>query len=182
MGFISLISFAILINGVATPFFHAERGLRQGFLLSPLLFILVAEGLSRAISHAKARGYFLGIKIVNNLNLTHTLFVEDILIFCGRKEKDAESLANILELFKATTSMQINLQKSTLSLNRLTNKEVAVYRSFFPFYTIDFDEGLKYLGFYLKANCYRKEDWKLLIGNLEKRVKVWSYRWISRAG
>ena len=30
MGCISLVSFAILINGAASPFFHAERGLRQG--------------------------------------------------------------------------------------------------------------------------------------------------------
>lgn len=44
---ISTVSFAILINGVASPFFMAECGIRQGFPLSTLLFLLVAEGLSR---------------------------------------------------------------------------------------------------------------------------------------
>ena len=49
MSCITTMSFSIPINGVASPFFHAERGLRQGFPMSPLLFLLVAEGLSRSI-------------------------------------------------------------------------------------------------------------------------------------
>eukprot|EP00253_Pinus_taeda_P031803 PITA_31803 len=39
-------SLSILINGSTSPFFHSERGLRQGCPLSPLLFLLVMEGLS----------------------------------------------------------------------------------------------------------------------------------------
>jgi hypothetical protein len=53
MSCISSVSFVVLINGAATPFFQAERGLRQGCPLSPLLFLLVAEGLSRALKEAK---------------------------------------------------------------------------------------------------------------------------------
>ena len=49
MSCITIVSFSVLINGVASPFFHAERGLRQGCPLSPLLFLLVAKGLSRLL-------------------------------------------------------------------------------------------------------------------------------------
>ena len=52
---ITTASFVVLINGAASHFFHAERGLRQGCRLSPLLFLLVVEGLSRAILDAKRR-------------------------------------------------------------------------------------------------------------------------------
>ena len=49
MSCITTNSFPILINRVASPFFHVERGLHRGCPLSPLLFLLVAEGLSRAL-------------------------------------------------------------------------------------------------------------------------------------
>jgi hypothetical protein len=39
-------TFVVLINGETSPFFHSERGLRQGCPLSPLLFILIMESLS----------------------------------------------------------------------------------------------------------------------------------------
>jgi hypothetical protein len=44
------------------------------------------------------------------------------------------------------------------------------------------DDGIKYLGFNLKPNDYRKADWIWLLGKLEKRLHLWSHRWLSRAG
>ena len=46
----------------------------------------------------------------------------------------------------------------------------------------NFDEGLKYLGFRLKPNYYRKEDWNWILEKLEHRVNIWCTRWLSRAG
>jgi len=45
MSFITTIP-SILINGATSPFFHSERGIRKGCLISPMFFLLVAEGLS----------------------------------------------------------------------------------------------------------------------------------------
>jgi hypothetical protein len=38
------------------------------------------------------------------------------------------------------------------------------------------------LGFPLKPHAYKKQDWKWLLKKLDKRLKVWSHKWISRAG
>jgi hypothetical protein len=51
-----------------------------------------------------------------------------------------------------------------------------------PFEEKTIDEGLKYLGFNLKPNDYRKEDWTWLLKKLEKRLISWSHKWLSRAG
>eukprot|EP00253_Pinus_taeda_P031398 PITA_31398 len=40
----------------------------------------------------------------------------------------------------------------------------------------------KYLGFWLKPNDYRKEDWSWLIANIEARISHWSFKWLSKVG
>jgi hypothetical protein len=78
---LSSISFSILLNGSATFFFQEERGLRQGFPLSPLLFPLVVEGFSHFLVREKLVGRFTGIKIANGMTITHFHFFDVILIF-----------------------------------------------------------------------------------------------------
>jgi hypothetical protein len=119
MACLNTVSFALLINGAATPFFHSERGLRQGFPLSPLLFLLVAECLSRALNHEARSGNLLGISIAPGHKITHLLFVDDILLFCNDRRRDAEKLAEILKMFHLATGMIINVQKSTISFYRM---------------------------------------------------------------
>jgi len=150
--------FAVLINGSSYSFFPSEIGLRQGCPLLPLLFLLVAEGLNRAISQAKSVGTFSGIKISHVLYLTHLLFVDDVLIFSGGFIREAEVLRNVLSLFSKARGMQINDRKSSLSTHLLSEEEDKSPRLIFPFENKSIDDGLKYLGFLLKPNDYRKED------------------------
>jgi hypothetical protein len=58
MSSISTTSFTFLINGATSPFFHARKGLRKGCPLSPLFFLLVAEGLNKSLANAKSHGLF----------------------------------------------------------------------------------------------------------------------------
>ena len=46
---ISYAWFSVIINGSPTGFFPAQRGLRQGDLLSPLLSVIVGEAFSRML-------------------------------------------------------------------------------------------------------------------------------------
>lgn len=103
MGSISSVSFAILVNGWATSSFNIDRGIRQGCPLSPLLFFLVMECLSRLIASTKRSGVFSGLKIMEHFYLTHLLFVDDILIFLNGSVRDTTSLNEILNLFCRAT-------------------------------------------------------------------------------
>jgi hypothetical protein len=98
-------------------------GLRQGFPLSPFLFLLVAEGLSRALVAEKISGSFPRIDITTSLQVTHLLFVDDILIFTSGSRSEVGILKNILNLFYKAIGMLINEEKSTLTSFLLSNKE-----------------------------------------------------------
>jgi hypothetical protein len=128
-----LVSFSILINGVASLFFKLGRGLRQGFPLSPLLFLLIVEGLSRLIKEVATHGSFKGICIGPTCNITHLLFVDDILIFCEGTRRVVEKFKNILELFCKSTGMIINIEKSTISMWGVTKQEHGYFSQLFPY-------------------------------------------------
>ena len=73
--------FSLLVNGSSTSFFTATRGLRQGDPLSPTLFILAEEVLSRSLTRAITQGsikpYFSkrGCPIIS-----HSLFADDAIL------------------------------------------------------------------------------------------------------
>ena len=81
MGCVSSACFAVLFNGSPSNFFKASRGIRQGCPLSPLLFILIIESLSRIILNAHLVGHITDYQYTPDLSITHLLFVDDVLLF-----------------------------------------------------------------------------------------------------
>lgn len=73
--------YAVIINGIPSHFFQAERGLRQGCPLSPLLFILAMNSVSIHINKEVVENRCTPIKICRNKFISHNLFVDDVLIF-----------------------------------------------------------------------------------------------------
>ena len=179
MGCVSSTNFVVLINGATSPFFKAERGLRQGCPLSPLLFLLVAEGLSRFLKEVVKRGDLTGLILAQGLNLTHLLFVDDILLFYRGTRRDFDCLFRGINLFKIAMGMMINFQKSTVSFFRLLDSDLRYLMGLFPIQAVEISKGIKYLGFFLKPNGYQKDDWKWLVEKLEKRLLLWSNKWLS---
>lgn len=114
---INLASFSVLINGSTSHFFHAKRGLRQEWPLSPLIFLIVMEGLNRLIASAKRDGWLYGMKMNDHCYLTHLLFVDDVLIFLDGSQQDSSTFHAILNLFAMATSMKSNHSKSTITLS-----------------------------------------------------------------
>ena len=60
---ISTAKFSVMINGVPVGFFSNSKGLRQGDLLSPYLFVLGMEVLSNLIRRAVDGGFLSGCRI-----------------------------------------------------------------------------------------------------------------------
>ena len=54
-------------------------------------FLLVPEGLSKIVIEAKREGSLKGINIGNFVNLTHLLFLDDVLLFGKGSLKEAKN-------------------------------------------------------------------------------------------
>eukprot|EP00253_Pinus_taeda_P034852 PITA_34852 len=178
MGCITNVSFVVLVNGAATSFFNSQRGLRQGCPLSPLLFLLVAEGLSRLIHKAKREEKVKGIEVAINLYITHLIFVDDILIFTNGNHNELKEFKCIFDLFIKATSMQINSGKSQVCFADFERRERNRMTNLFPFLIQSLEDPFKYLGFWLKHVVYKKEDWNWLIAKIESRTSHWSFRFL----
>ena len=72
------ISSCVLNNGFATKHFNLSRGVRQGCLLSGILFVIGIEILSNAIKHSKE---IEGIQIDPNKSIKITQYTDDATVF-----------------------------------------------------------------------------------------------------
>jgi hypothetical protein len=84
--------------------------------------------------------------------------------------RDLDKLKEILELYCCATRMNVNLGKSTISCYRIDEEDRDYFLNLFPYKRVDMDEELKFLGFYLKPNCYLKQDWNWLLVKVEKSI------------
>ena len=99
----------IILNGQKLEAFPLKSGTRQGCHLSPLIFNIVLEVLTRAIRQEKEiKGIQLGKKEVNL-----SLFANDMIVYL---EEDpivsAQNLLKLISKFSKVSGYKINVQKS----------------------------------------------------------------------
>ena len=84
---ITTIRLSVLVNGYPMGFFDSSHGLRKGIPLSPLLFLLVMEVLSRLLKGTEEEGFLYsfqaGSHVQGGLNNSHIIFVDDTVLFCN---------------------------------------------------------------------------------------------------
>jgi hypothetical protein len=106
---------SISINGQLHGFFSCSRGVRQADPLSPLLFCIAEDVLSRGISKLVESGNLELIKGTRHLNVpSHTLYADDIMIFCKGKLSNIDALMNLFDRYAASSGQNINPAKSTI--------------------------------------------------------------------
>ena len=174
---------APMVNGRPTDFFSASRGLRQGCPLSPFLYILMADSLSRKLTQEQLRGTIPGIRIVQGAPpVNHALFADDSILLGGASLRMAKAFKTILQKYCSVTGALISERKSAVygwNSDQQTIDRIASELGFKGFAEWD---KIKYLGLPLTMGSNRNNLWEEVISNFKKKIVAWGGVWLPSGG
>ncbi|KAA0039966.1 LINE-1 retrotransposable element ORF2 protein [Cucumis melo var. makuwa] len=173
---ISSVQYSIIINGRPRGKIQPSRGIRQGDPISPFIFVLAMDYISRLLNSVGEK--IKGVKMEGNINLTHLLFADDILLFVEDDEHSIQNLKNIINLFQLASGLSINLNKSTISpinVGAARTEQIAsqwgISTKFLP---------INYLGVPLGGKQTTKSFWKNVEEKINKKLTSWKYSMLSK--
>jgi len=112
---LSSTTLSISINGSQEGYFNCTRGVRQGDPLSPLLFCLAEEVLSRGISRLVDEGKVKLITGARNIQIpSHCLYADDIMIYCRGNIDSLIALHHLFTRYANSAGQIISAIKSTI--------------------------------------------------------------------
>jgi hypothetical protein len=183
LNYVSTVKFFILVNGVRTGFFQSSRGIRQGDPLSPLLFVVVMEALSRMLNESMLQGllsgFSVGIRDNEALVVNHLLFADDTLIFCGAQAEHVRNLRCTFVCFEAVSGLRINLGKSELvPIGEVDDVESLAHILGYRIGSLP----MTYLGLPFGASFKSLPIWNGVIEKVERRLASWEKLYLSKGG
>ncbi|XP_074266168.1 uncharacterized protein LOC141588632 [Silene latifolia] len=110
-------SYSLNLNGNVFGFFKGQRGLRQGDPLSPLLFTICMEYLSRLLAHTIDNIEFRYHPLCKPMKLTHLMFADDLLLFCKGDAHFIMTLLRTFATFSSFTELHMSKGKSNAYFN-----------------------------------------------------------------
>ena len=114
-------SYFVLVNGVPLGFIKSSRGIRQGDLLSPYIFLLCSESFSALLKNAVQQRLLHGVSISHNgPQITHLLFVDDSLLFYKASTSECHIIKEILQIYEVASSQKTNCEKGSIFFNTNT--------------------------------------------------------------
>lgn len=114
--YVTTVSYTIMLNGKPSPSILAKKGLRQGDPISPFLFALGMEYLSRCLGELALTPNFNYHPRCEKLSITHVMFADDLLMV-ARGDKDSVRLMfDAFYKFSKASGLSANLDKSNIYL------------------------------------------------------------------
>ncbi|KAK1278012.1 hypothetical protein QJS04_geneDACA022673 [Acorus gramineus] len=158
---------SVCVNGSLAGYFNLNKGLRQGDALSPLLFVLVANILSRLTRRAEQDRWVTGLAWTSSGQRVSLIqYADDTLMMCEAEESNVRGLRVILKCFDLLTGLKIHFRKSTLlgiNTSAEENRRMAAWMG------CGVDEfPTRHLGLPLVKGRLVKADWDPLIDRFQR--------------
>lgn len=174
--------YSLLINGQPRGFFKSSRGLKQGDPLSPTLFIIAAEVLSRSLNkllnlrELKTFGMLRG-----SPKLNHLVFVDDMIILCKAEMRTMQLVADVLRKYENTLGQKVNKDKNTIYMHHnVQHRDVVVAEVALGIKRKDFP--FNYLGCPIFYKRKQKLFYQQLINRISSKLQGWKRKLLSYGG
>ncbi|XP_024172006.1 uncharacterized protein LOC112178017 [Rosa chinensis] len=182
MACVSTVSYSFLVNGDPCGNISPSRGLRQGDAISPYLFLLCAEVLSRMIKEAERNDLMHGVKVCQQAPaISHLFFADDSFIFSKAEITDILCMRDIFQKYEHMSGQQINYEKSCISFSknvpRWKQDDLARVLG-----VTRVDKHDKYLGLPTELSYSKDEAFWYLVDRVRTRTQGWRNKTLSTAG
>ncbi|GKV45242.1 hypothetical protein SLEP1_g52351 [Rubroshorea leprosula] len=115
--------FSVLINRQPKGYFQGQRGLQQGDPISPYLFVLVMEYLTRKLKELDMQEKFKYHSKCRVMQLTHLIFADDIMLFCKADEESTILMMQKFEEFARVSGLEVNRMKSQVFFSGVKKRQ-----------------------------------------------------------
>ncbi|XP_075095058.1 uncharacterized protein LOC142173378 [Nicotiana tabacum] len=110
---VSDVWYSIMINGSRKGLFTSSQGLKQGDPLSPSLFIIGAEVLSRSLNKLATHNNFTPFFMdQRGPIITHLAYADDIMIFTGGDKNSIKCIKSRIRRYEKVSGQKVNNDKS----------------------------------------------------------------------
>jgi len=177
---ITTASFSVQVNGELAGVFSSARELRQGCSLSPYLFVISMDVLSKMLDKAVGARQFGYHPKCRAIGLTHLSFADDLMILSDGKVRSIDGIVKVLYEFAKWSGLKISMEKSTMYL---AGVQASVYQEIVQKFSFDVGKlPVRYLGLPLVSKRLTASDCLPLIEQLRKKIEAWTSRFLSFAG
>ncbi|XP_074314038.1 uncharacterized protein LOC141649242 [Silene latifolia] len=101
-------------------YFQGKRGLRQRDPISPVIFTLCMEYLTRMINYATIHWPFQYHPLCKGLKMNHLMFADGLLMFCKGNAHSIMLLIRAFGLFSKASGLSMNNSKSEVYFNEVS--------------------------------------------------------------
>ncbi|XP_074305162.1 uncharacterized protein LOC141640175 [Silene latifolia] len=180
MGCITSSWFSLKINEFVHGFFQGKSGLTQGDPLSPYLFILAMEILSRYLRKICTSPNVSYHPKCTKLGLTHLIFADDLMIFTKGDVPSITAVLQVLESFSTWSRLYANTEKTEIYFGGVS---AAIRQQILQ--GIGFSEGkfpFRYLVLPLATARITVDSYGVLLNKIQSYLQHWATRFFSYVG
>ncbi|XP_042939531.1 uncharacterized protein LOC122274569 [Carya illinoinensis] len=176
---ISNAHFSIVMNGVLKGFFKSGRGLRQGDPISPYLFIMVKEILSRLLK-AKFEEKKIGVFVQPRGTplISHLLYADDIVIFANGSKASVRAILDVLSTYEQWSGQNVRKVKSSITfskyITRLRRRSILRITGF-----VEGKTPFKYLGVPIISGRMKTVYLEEIVEKIKARLEGWKNKLLA---